>query len=460
MKKLAGIILVAAVAWGGTTFVVGSKVEQEYRTFLDGANISPTVKLISRGYERSFFGASAQTALELSFPATDPGKGYDTATILFSHAISHGPLAGGTPALAIIDTRIESIDMPGSEGIFEKAPALKESSLHSLITLTGGTDSSLIIPPFTIQEDENTFTWNGLTGSLTTTRSTAVGNFSAPGATFTFDEGSMMLKEISATFDQKTALGDLMVGTTEVISGGMLVSMTSEKSGETKSLDLKEIRIAAESSFDGKNIAVTETISTPGATFDGETYGPIELTFGARNLNAQKLLDFQNQLMEQVQGLNNSDPDMAMLALFPLYRDLITGIMNDNPEASLNRLYVKTPMGEADGSLVVKYQHPDGADPFNIDLFQLYIPYFNIEANLAVDEGLAKVLATETTSNSMKARGDMSDEEIEAVVDQIFQSQVQMAEMQGFVVRKETKLTSHLTFSEGQLAVNGTPIPL
>ena len=98
---LVGAGYVGASAWSGR------QIEARYREQLAQVPAKmPLVRILEQKYERGLFTSTSTATLGFGCPPA-PGKAVPAMTI--TSAIHHGPIAGATPALAVIDSQVRIV---------------------------------------------------------------------------------------------------------------------------------------------------------------------------------------------------------------------------------------------------------------------------------------------------------------------------------------------------------------
>ena len=486
MKKftiLVVAVLICAAAWAGSTWYIGGQAESEYRGFIEKyARLGP-ITLKSRNYQRGFLSATTETVVEMTVPKMPTAQPeFETLQVVFGHDIYHGPLPVGSPqgsvrpALALIDTRI--VSMSGAEisldEILREVPELQNAFAHSRIGFDGSSHGTMAVPAFSRQQDDGTVNFGGLTAitDYAPGPGTLAGRIDMPNLEARFSNGSMTWRGIAYDFDLVEALPMLYVGTANMTFGGMEIEFLDKKNEKMATTLFEEMRVTSQTSYDGSMVHGSQSMVFDGITVNGKTYGPMELDLDLKNLDARALSDYQQELMTLYGEMDPADPDALLARMVPIYSDLALRLVAGSPEFNIRRLSVKTPMGEADGTVNLSYNHPQQQAPTDISELPLFIPFFKADADLSVDQRLVKSIMKNSVKSQIRASmeaarqngnqqvPEMSDLELEALVNQQLEMQLQMFVSQGFIKREGTKLKSRLVFADGQLQVNGQPMPI
>ncbi len=479
MKKLIVlVVIVLAASWVGATYFIGGKVEDEYRGLVQKyANLGP-IKISVKSYQGGFLSATAETLMEMTVPKTpaEPGQApeFETVQLVFGHDIFYGPLPigapqGAAPALALISTRIVSAS--GQEldldDLLQQVPELRNAFSYSRVGFDGSISGQMEVPPLSRQIDEATFNWGGLTAtSVYKPGGKLVGQVDMPNMNLSFADGSMTWQGIHYELDMDEVLPMLFVGSGNMVLGGMEMDFPDKKSGKRTQVRMQEVRIDADSSFDGQLVHYRQTIAGQGMTVDDQTYGPLEVDLEMNNFNAQALSDYQQSILNLYGNFDQLNPDAMIAEMLPVYSDLAIRLLADSPEFNIRRFYVNTPMGEAAGTINIKYDHPQQEAPAELSMLPMYLPFFFADANLNIDQDLVKAVLKsqiETQFAQAAAAGQqpqMSELEKQALINQQVEMMLQMYAAQGFLVQDGNKIKSRLVFADGQLQVNGKQLPI
>jgi len=487
MKKawiLIVVVLLGIAGWAGSTYVVSERVEKQYYGLLNQHRQWGPVALTSQGYQRGFLSSRAETLVEMTFPKAGGENGQKPATetvqLVFEHTIHHGPLPFGgpegqaslAPAMATVETRLVRVatgdDDQGFVRLLQEIPELKESLAFARVGFDGAASGLLQIPPFEKREGDGELLWGGatLTSKYAPGAKTLVGSFDMPKMEFRKAGGGMSWSGIRGQFDLVEAFPMLFVGSSKVAFGPLAVTESKQPEGESKVFELQAIEIVSDSRCEGSLVHVNQTMKLDGASFGGKTYGPLLCDVELKNLDGQVLSDFQRQIQGVYSEADSFQPDELVAKLLPLYGDLFTKLLAGNPELNVKRLYVATPMGEAEGTFRVKLDGMQGVDPKDPTALMQSLQHIDSAADVAVDESLVRGILVGSLKNSQQKAADaggrpaMSDKEIEGMVDLQLAAQLEALVSQHFIVREGKKIKSSATFKQGELVVNGQPMPV
>lgn len=485
MKKLVillVLILLVVVGWVGATYYAGVTIEKRYQAFIDKNGHFGPVSLANRTYQRGLFSSRVETLVKLTaaVPTGKPGEkpALQSVEMVLTHNVFHGPvIIGANPggkklALAVIDT---GITIPGEKNpideMLQEIPELRNSSSRATIAMNGNVEGRITIPAFSKEDDGVVVDWGGfeLAVNYSPGPGTLNGRMDMPSLKVQPTEKndkSMSWAGAHASFDLVEALPMLFVGKSQMVFGPMTMDGLDKKNGAKSLAEFKGFNIETESRYDGRLVHFSESVSSDGFSFDGEFVGPLAFEIELKNMNAQAMSDLQQKVIEVYRRADPNNPEALLTDLLPVYGDLAMKSMAESPELNFNRLYVNTPMGEANGTVKIKYDHPQKEAPASMVMLPQYLPFFNAVADVAVDRRLVKFFMKDSARSGLKAaiaqgrQPQMSELEMEAMVNRKIEEQLQAFEAQGFVARDGTMLKSLVTLAEGQLQVNGKPMPL
>jgi uncharacterized protein YdgA (DUF945 family) len=141
----------------------------------------------------------------------------------------------------------------------------------------------------------------------------------------------------------------------------------------------------------------------------------------------------------------------------------VADLLEGNPEVGISRLHFVTPMGDVDGSFLMKFAGQAGLtleNPFSL------LQALDARADLSLDESLAHaIMAGKMTDQLTEARDlgqapSYGDEEIVVMAEQQATGQVEALLAGNFMVREGKRIKASATFNGGELVVNGVTRPL
>jgi len=479
MKKLViliVVILLCIAGWAGATYVVGGQVQSQYTHMIDEFGQLGPITMSQQSYQRGFLASTARTVLELKLPVTarpgaqaDPEAQNETLQIVLESAIKHGPLpAGAAFGLALIETRLVSVTPSNEtvERLLQEFPQLSEPLSVTRIDFSGSMTDRVRIPALETSIDQAQIEWGGLSvdSSYAPGDKTIVGTFDMPRLEIRGEDGELTWQGLHGTLDLVEALPLLYVGSTEVDFGGMEMNFANGKDGAQQAVQLKGLKLSSRSDCRAKLVNVKQTMEFGGVLVDGETYGPGRCVIDANNLDGELLGGFQAQVRELYRSGMVNNPEELVGQLLPLYTQLLTGLLEKSPEINVSSFSFATPQGNIDGRLLIRYDGSQGGDTRNP---QAMLQALDASADLAIHENLVKLLMKQNLKNELtaaKLNGQIpesfSDADLAELAARQSEAQLEMALAQALVVRDGDMIRSSATFKQGELEVNGQPLPL
>jgi uncharacterized protein YdgA (DUF945 family) len=144
--KIVATIVILLTVLIGSSYWVGSRVEQKFRenvplisTLMSKQGI--TISVVD--YQRSVFGATARTDVVFRIPSSENPSATELITVPVFHSVQHGPLPALTAA-AHIHSKAQPVEGGGAQlddELFELFP-----ELDTVISWSGGLDLHLVSP--------------------------------------------------------------------------------------------------------------------------------------------------------------------------------------------------------------------------------------------------------------------------------------------------------------------------
>ena len=497
MKKsgiLLAVIVFLTIVWGGTTYIVGNKAETYYHSMLQEASQFGFMTLTSTSYERGFLQSRAVTLLEINVPdviVPEEGEaegesevGEQTVQLVFEHTLHHGPLPyssgpagryGFGQAIALVETTLVefSPDQESFEGLLEGIPALRESIEISRIRLDGTMDSLLEISPFEYTTEKSQLNFAGLKAETVYSLASGAmsGTYDMQNVSFHMSKGgSLGCQGFSGEFDLERVLPMLYVGLSKAVVGDMEMNILSPESGELETVKLEQMEMTSNSRFDGKMVHFEQKTTLGGLYLGDEKYGPLLIDAEMKNLDAEALSEYQQNVIDIYRDSTSLDPDAIAGTLLPMYLDLFGKLVAGDPEMNIRNFSLVTPQGNAEGNLMIKLV---GIETVNFDdpmMMLQYLQNIDATANLLFDETLVRVIALAQAKSSIQSQVaaarsmgqdlELTDEQIDAMALEQYDLQMEMLVAQGIVGREGKKLKTSMTFKQGELMVNGQALPI
>ncbi|KLN54222.1 hypothetical protein VPARA_45710 [Variovorax paradoxus] len=469
-----------ALAYGGGTWLAGSKVKSSYEAALDEVpKQTALVRVVERSYERGFFGAVSTVTLELGCaadaaaqvpairPAEEEDEGEEAATpfkavrFTFRDTIRHGPFAGGTLAAATIDSELV-LDVKGqakAEQIFGKAKPL---TARTKVAFDGAYTTDLAVAPARLAEEGKAqFAWQGAQARIETNsaRTHVHYDLTMPGLDVSDARTGATLKvgKLAGKADMDKSAGWILAtGKTEARLDSLEFAapkgLGGAAGGEGKALPavlLQNIDMFAEATIAGGLYASTGTVKGAGKIGDTKI-DKFEMSSGGRRIHAagyKKLADawMQSSAANGCGKGGNKASQAAMKVLFDQLAPDLKAMAKYSPEIGLDRMLVE--IGGKRGEIsytagMAGVTDEDLQAPGMALLMKRGV--LKASARLPM-QWLEQIAATGVDS------GQTPPPEMMAGL-------VEQGEEKGFVKREGDDVTAQLEYAEGSLKLNGKPL--
>lgn len=460
MKKFVILFLLLAAALLALPGYIGMQAEGRYRVMMEQFEKSG-LQVASHRYQRSWFGADAETELALPLPQTPPTDAQESKVFRFTlqSALVHGPLLpNGGFGLAEVDTKV----LVDGKNVF---PADYPALIRTSIALDGAGELLIDLPETLLEAQANRprIAFKGMKGRSIFDAGFTQADVEATLAGVTISEGSeksLEISEVSLNSNSYSDASGLMLGDGHFkVDAFELLDMAS-----ATSVSLKRIGIDVESSLHNGVVAANIIYQLEAAQIGGENYGPAELKLSVGNLPAAVLLKLQ-QGMEEVQQLPQEQQPMAMMSVL-----MGSGpeLLQANPKFVIEHLRAKTPEGDIEGHFALQSV---GLEWSEIGDFQTVLGKLESLAALRMPESYFKALFAQQARaqflQHLQMRRQMGEEvdipdaaELEQLIETAAQAQIDGLLSQEVLVRDGTSLATEATLSNGLLSVNGKVFPL
>jgi len=455
MKKLLVILLLAAAA--GTPFILGFEAESRYRGLLAELE-SAGYQLQEHDYQRGILTSTASSKLSMPMMTTD-GSSSELAFRLDSE-IQHGPWSiekGWFGDLAYFETAFFHNDQP----VFpEKLNAL----IATRLLFNGEGQTSLDMPSFDTPlklDNDLQMAFSGLHGTMDFNVVKGVLNIdlSSDGMSLTApDSGQMTIGKLTLKSDSQRGIADLMMG------GGKFTidSLAFNDAANLVDVNLKDLEIFAESSAEGQTINLTAYYAVREMLINNESYKNAKLELEFTSLNAKAIAGLQ-QAFQDMRTQMPTDPQQQGILLMAEMMKAFPTLLKDNPGFAIKTIEVDTPEGPVKAGFSVKTSGLtilDISNPFAI------LPKLDSQVEVQVPETLVKSIMRQSLQKDMQqglannTSTELTDEDVQALVDQQLEIQLNSFIDQQFVERKAGLLVATARLKGGKLTVNGKPFNL
>lgn len=474
---LAAVPLTLVLAYPATAWIVGQRVEtaiaQNYRLLDD----NPSVKIVSRDYQRGLFSATETLTVELLGNVTQAMARQRQEAIAANPGVQLPPVR---PILLTVRSRIQHGPFPGLrsfaaasvdselvlagelqkqvEGVLGDQKPLQ---VRSEYRFDGSGTSTLASPAFSThwQASEgaghNTLAWGGL--SMHVDFAPGMRRYSiraeAPKLELKGSRGGQLtLAEMRLEGSQQRVFDDdpLLYSGAQRLTVARLAVAAGESGGEP--VEARRVSYEAEIPVNGEFIDLIGRLGSESLRIDGKDYGPAHYDFSLRHLHARTAAAFYRELLRL-----SSDAEVQLAAqaeparLFaPLAKPALE-LLKHGPELSVDRISFRSPHGDAALAARVRLKDLQAQDVSNP---LLLLAKLDASADIALPEGLlGEVAGPVAAPEGEAATGVLVDPAAQR--GELLRQRVAALTAQGFVVREGSLLRSKLAFSNGRLTVNG-----
>lgn len=446
-EKIVGAIVVTAAVATGSSYWIGSQVEEGFRESVDwAARYGVTVSVVD--YQRGFFGATARTDVVLQMASAEDPSVTEAVTVPFIHNIRHGPLrALGVSARIHSEAQLAEEgsahlnEMFGADPFEGKAPLVAKT----VVGLGGRRHSRIVSPKFeaVMNEDQTKVFWDGLNGEIDfdSSLSHKKTNIVVGGLSFMRgDEDIFQTGRITFKSDMTLVKGfeRVYTSTKDFVLEKFRFQGKSD-SGAIRNVEFENFR------FKG-GMAVKDGALNMEIEFDAdkmlvegeakETADNLKLVFLLENIDAKAYDDILQAVLDGQE--ENEEAKMALLQRKPVF--------------SVKEASGRWPEGLATGSFRIAYDG-DAKDPSAVGLsgdLQLVLPR-------------ALVLRHLSSQVSVEITDSLEDgEEVNVSEETTKQVDEQMAAMleKGIFAEKGDTLVVDAHFRSGELNINGKQQPI
>lgn len=463
-KLLVTILILLALLLLSIPSVVGRQAEAQYQVLVTQMQMSG-LRVVRNEYQRGWFGATAETELELTLPQ---GKdGHQTLEqplrLVLAHRISHGPFSPEQGLLGdrlVIDTEILSAGRP----LFS---ADNPATIQTRVALDGEGQTLIDLPAVDLpaQKGHPRIQFQGAKGDIAFSmdQGPVVVDMDMP--YLQIDNRQQALLEVgnlSLDGEYWRDASGLMLG-----HGGLVIRhMAARSQGDVGHMEIRDLQIGVESSAEEGMVKGGINYRIASMEVEGNAYGPLNLDLRLANFSAPVLARVQ-QAMEEM-GAQGLSPDQQGMAVVSVLMGNGAEFLQGDPRFSIERLYVETPDGVIEGRFDLQ---PVGLEWEEISRLDVVMNKLRAEASLRMPEvsfrGLFAQQARQALMMQLEQRRlqgaempALSPEQMDAQVAAMAEQQLQALLQQQVLVRTERGVETVASLDDGLLTVNGKTIPL
>ena len=484
MKKIVGIaLLLLAIALVGGPFYAGIKAENELQKFIAKFDAYPGYQVSWLSYERGWFSTQAtlSVGLDAALWPDENGEPESLPTLPLVIQIDHGPLLlNDISSVGWYSWRLD-LTQDQTEWLEEHLDMAEEGQLYEAqghAGLLGTVQFSDELKAFSIRDDQgNTIArTNGYVGSGTIG---AAGKLSyaglISGIDLTAEDALVVLGNITLRTEGDLSRMDwdsfvypsnfyMNVASMELHGSGQQASVTNavfEGAIEIpEDKDWFDLIVSLSVGNLGVNHSATNSAVNHPATNSAVKSVQLEdatMTFAYERIS---LAAYSAYIDMAAASLESPQQELDYQQFFT--PEVMKEFFANGPAVALRNLSFSMPDGDFEGSLRLAMKD-DFVMPAQITNPFIFIQALTLDANVVVDRPLALYLAKASSRAQVEAsmvnNPDVTEADIETAVQQQAQNTLDMLMSQGILVSEGETLQAKLQFTDGQLVLNGKPMP-
>lgn len=359
MKKLVGVVLVLAVVLLGGYYGMGMVTEQTLKKNIAMLNQSNELLVKVEQYQRHWFHSNAILHWELHIPqrmirqqdgqlTTIPAQNFDVQMPLI---IDHGPIILSRSGVrfgfgaAKAEVALPKAFADKFSSIFTTNSSKPEVHLSLFVNYLNKTHLQINIPAFKLiaKEGAQQFIWQGLINDihLSSNFNHIDGSFTLAGLSLIKDDVNLTVNQMDTDYDlHQTEIG-LFLGEADLDLASLSIAKQNEKIFNLEKLHAHSATDIENGLFESKLSLNFEKLLT-----NHRRYGPATLAMTIKNLDAQSLMQFNEQISKMQQG-TDLEKQQAGLMLFAQLPKLIS----KGAELNISELNFVFPEGPLHASL-------------------------------------------------------------------------------------------------------------
>jgi uncharacterized protein YdgA (DUF945 family) len=463
MKKILAASLILALLTAGAYGFFGILAKRNFDNTMEQINAQVPGQ-IAITYKQGFLSSTVE--LHSPIPVTDRGIDLDLA-VSTSHTIYHGPfifhkMQNGQPPYIPVQAYTEgslfyeltgAVDPKLAQGIKDAT----NTTISAYIPLMGDARVEFSGAPlsqeFELDGTLLTIDWQGFNGTLDSQGSIRdfTYDFTAPGLVIAtagperFELGPITAKGTAHSGNFGIGLGNHRA---TVQNMGITFADGSSNGLRMENMDL-EIILAEQNDL----LSISAVFNMKTLASRDKVYGPANLTFHARNLDARTLA-LMNQEYIEMQKNNPGDRGAMQAQLMQMASTHGLTLLSKSPEFEFENISLQT--AEGSGELHLKIRFNGEGEVIMNPLFLL--GRLEVEASLGADERFLTALAKDMLKASTCT--DAADTTCDQQAARASNEQLQQLLDNKQLVLENERFSSTLTYKDGAATLNSTPIPL
>jgi uncharacterized protein YdgA (DUF945 family) len=427
MRKIIMALIVLVIVTLVTPKFIGSVVESEHQAMLEKMKNNPAISIDKHSFDRSWFSGQAITDITINlYDETVPHL-----TISIEEELLFGPVIfssdGFNLALSHTTAKVNLKDFIADEEI--------QNFINDKVTITGLlTFSKDVIARITVDEMSNEVDGNKIFSEKAYGEFTLsgdkhlLGKFTWGGLTVNTSDENVVVGEVNMNIDQTLLLGDFYSGNALSVGDAnfLMSSLKATDNAGEKMLAIDKLMLSVLTEAKDDLMKMKLVYSADEIAVMGESYKKANFEVALSNLDTNVLQEFNTFFAQVPDHLDDAylQEHMAELSV------LAGKLLEKEPLFEIENLSIETPQGKIQST-------------FNMSLDKNKFDPANV---------MSAIFAVNADANGSAPESFFAKLGLLPLLDAYIE--------QGFLVRVEENLTFEVTFSQGQLQVNGQVIPL
>ncbi|GAA5236855.1 DUF945 domain-containing protein [Verticiella sediminum] len=469
-KAVVGVLVVAGIAWAGTSWYVGKRVEQELRDYVSSLQSQPLPwDLAVTGYDRGWFSSDVRMSLTVrDFPV--PGVLAPGDVVPIHAHVQHGPfplsrLTSGRfgPVLAAMHTQLENSG--AAAAWFSSAKGQPPLQDRSALTFAGDITGQATFAPLALEDDGTAVTFDGGTIDYQASGDAArvladakLGNIriKSAAALGVADDvpADMMIEDTSFDVDYEKGKFDIYLGKAHVRLGRITLESVDEE-GQPLSIVLQDYVLDTQVGEDEQNLNARVDYSIGGMRLMGMDLGQMAATMRVGSLNGEAMRgivsryrEIEPELLAEAQAM---DPQSGKFPpkLSAFLEESLNALLPGKPSFGLDPARWTLPGGESSVRLNVTLREAPEAGDAPDPLQQVQ----SLDGSLVISRGMVLDLIKTASASGGAPAATLEQQQAEAESTYAFLRQ--MALSTGYLVQEGENLVMRVSYTDGQLRLNG-----
>lgn len=480
MKKLTGLVIILAALVLGGYYGMGVLTEKTLRKNIEAVNRTNGLNAEITQYNRGLYTSNAMVNWKLHVPAhvtkdasgqaqTVPAQDYNLDMPLTIH---HGPVIFANNKVLFGLGYAESVfSFPHQydeqfDSLFTKESMKPQLNLSVFINYADQSTLDFNIPGFKLfaKAGNGKFNWLGMnaTSTITSEMKKIGGSITVDGADFSKDDIKMDLGKVTSSYDLHETPSGLYLGDANFNLPSISVSNKDQKVFELTDLELKSDSDIEQHLFNSHFKVILKSLLT-----NGQNYGPGDLEVALRNLDADVLAKF-NQQLASLQNATDAQRQQALIALLPE----LPKLFSKGAEFEISKLNFKLPEGLIDGSLMVSLPKEENPNPLELlkkvqGNAKLKVPAVTVKKimqtslmqQMAKQPELQQALAQQLQANQGTAAQDAQQQaqSAEQVATMKVEKLLSQWQESGLITAQGSDFLIEVNLADGKFSINGKP---